>query len=577
VARGPTLEHATAGLPVLRSRASFDVAMTARLCGAGHRFGNPGACGVVASDWAEEVGLSKEILAFPPPRADVGQGLSEVCHASYRRLVVQLYGVVGDISEAEDLVQEAFVRAAAAGNRFLRTDNHEAWLRTTALNVHSRRRRKLRKFAKIRDRHEQPTDLSGPDQFVAIVSAVRSLPEPTRQMIALHYLADLPVAEVASILGCPVGTVKSQLQLGRESLAVTLGSWWAHSESESLLREFRERAEHLVPMPDLDELQWQGTRMRRVQIAVGPALVASALAIGGVVVTSSIGDDAIPPASGGTADTSAPKGAMELPPDGATASTPASGELVVSMWSRGRTGWDGWVYVYADGRVIWQRRGPLPATGWLEQRLTPEGVELVQAEILSTGLFDPAQSPFATDPDRPPPGSELGYGWPSYGDIQVRNGGRLILVPGRPGQAWMPEFDRLQQRVAELQSWLPSSAWEDREIRAYVPSRYAICPYRFTAPLGWSRILPLLPPSAQELFADARPWRWDDRTGGSTCFDVTTEEAHTVAAALDDARIRRSLHAPLAYQFDAPDPIAGTIGIDFWPFLPDGVPATTAE
>ena len=229
------------------------------------------------------------------------------------------------------------------------------------------------------------------------------------------------------------------------------------------------------------------------------------------MVTSSIGDDAIPPASGGAADTSAPKGAMELPPDGATPSTPASGELVVSMWSRGRTGWDGWVYVYADGRLIWQRRGPLPATGWLEQRLTPEGVELVQAEILSTGLFDPAQSPSATDPDRPPPGSELGYGWPSYGDIQVRNGGRLIFVPGRPGQAWMPEFDRLQQRVAELQSWLPSSAWEDREIRAYVPSRYAICPYRFTAPLGWSRILPLLPPSAQELFADARPWRWDDR------------------------------------------------------------------
>ena len=178
--------------------------------------------------------MSEEILAFPPPRADVGQGLSEVCHASYRRLVVQMYGVVGDISEAEDLVQEAFVRAAAAGNRFLRADNHEAWLRTTALNVHRRRRRKLRKFAKIRDRLEQPTELSGPDQFVAIVSAVRSLPEPTRQMIALHYLADLPVAEVASILGCPVGTVKSRLQLGRESLAVTLGSWWAHTESESV-------------------------------------------------------------------------------------------------------------------------------------------------------------------------------------------------------------------------------------------------------------------------------------------------------------------------------------------------------
>ena len=52
--------------------------------------------------------------------------------ASYRRLVVQLYGMTGSFDEAEDVVQEAFVRAAAAGYRFLDADNHEAWLRTTA-------------------------------------------------------------------------------------------------------------------------------------------------------------------------------------------------------------------------------------------------------------------------------------------------------------------------------------------------------------------------------------------------------------------------------------------------------------
>jgi DNA-directed RNA polymerase specialized sigma24 family protein len=41
--------------------------------------------------------------------------LSDVFQLSYRRLVVQLYAVVGDLGEAEDLVQEAFVRASAAG------------------------------------------------------------------------------------------------------------------------------------------------------------------------------------------------------------------------------------------------------------------------------------------------------------------------------------------------------------------------------------------------------------------------------------------------------------------------------
>jgi DNA-directed RNA polymerase specialized sigma24 family protein len=47
----------------------------------------------------------------------MGPTLGEVFDRSYRRLVVQLYGTVGDIYEAEDLVQEAFVRAAAAASR----------------------------------------------------------------------------------------------------------------------------------------------------------------------------------------------------------------------------------------------------------------------------------------------------------------------------------------------------------------------------------------------------------------------------------------------------------------------------
>ena len=70
--------------------------------------------------------------------------LRDVFDVSYRRLVVQLYGVTGSLDEAEDLVQEAFVRAAAAGRRFDRVENPEAWLRTTAINQHHSRWRKLR-------------------------------------------------------------------------------------------------------------------------------------------------------------------------------------------------------------------------------------------------------------------------------------------------------------------------------------------------------------------------------------------------------------------------------------------------
>jgi RNA polymerase sigma-70 factor, ECF subfamily len=156
--------------------------------------------------------MDEETLSVLQERAvPVGPTLRGVFDRSYRRLVVQMYGIVGDIHEAEDLVQEAFVRATAAGNRFLRVDNHEAWLRTTAVNLHRNRWRKLRNLAKIRHRLEQPTDLAGLDEHVAVVAALRTLPEAHRQVIALHYLADLPVAEVAETLGCAVGTVKSRL------------------------------------------------------------------------------------------------------------------------------------------------------------------------------------------------------------------------------------------------------------------------------------------------------------------------------------------------------------------------------
>ena len=168
----------------------------------------------------------KETLALghEPPPPDSYWSLHEVFDASYRRLVVQLYGVVGNAGEAEDLVQEAFVRASASGGRFLRVDNPEAWLRRTAINLHRNRWRKLRNFSKIRPQLETRSDLPGLDEHLVVVDGLRRLPEPQREVLALHYLADLPVAEIAVVLGVPEGTVKSRLMRAREALASQLGN-----------------------------------------------------------------------------------------------------------------------------------------------------------------------------------------------------------------------------------------------------------------------------------------------------------------------------------------------------------------
>jgi RNA polymerase sigma-70 factor, ECF subfamily len=149
----------------------------------------------------------------------------EIYEASYRRLVAQAYGVAGDRVEAEDAVQEAFARAVAAGARFRRVDNPEAWLRTVALNVIRRRWRRARLFSSLSPRLATPSDVPGiSEDHVAVVDALRSLPFQQRETIALFYLADLSVQEIAAALNVADGTVKSRLTRGRKALAGRLAT-----------------------------------------------------------------------------------------------------------------------------------------------------------------------------------------------------------------------------------------------------------------------------------------------------------------------------------------------------------------
>jgi RNA polymerase sigma-70 factor, ECF subfamily len=155
--------------------------------------------------------------------ADSGY-VQEVYQASYRRLVAQAYAVTGDRTEAEDAVQEAFARAVAAGDRFTRVDNPEAWLRTVALNVLRRRWRRARLFRAAEPRIATPAEVPGiSEDHVAVLEAMRRLPFQQREVLALFYLADLSVQEVAATLGIADGTVKSRLNRGRAALGALVG------------------------------------------------------------------------------------------------------------------------------------------------------------------------------------------------------------------------------------------------------------------------------------------------------------------------------------------------------------------
>jgi RNA polymerase sigma-70 factor (ECF subfamily) len=134
-------------------------------------------------------------------------------------LTRQLTLVTGNVNDAQDAVQEAFARAWQRWSTISRYDAHEAWVRTVALRLAVSRWRKARNAIVAWQRHGPPDALPGAgEDTVALVAALRQLPEPQRIAIVLHHLLDLPVTEVARETGVPSGTVKARLARGRAAL-----------------------------------------------------------------------------------------------------------------------------------------------------------------------------------------------------------------------------------------------------------------------------------------------------------------------------------------------------------------------
>src|SRR5215475_6555220 len=146
--------------------------------------------------------------------------------AYYRRLVAALYALTADYAEAQDLVQEAYVRALSRPKVFLDLADPEAWLRTVAMNLARtrwRRRRLFETLVRTGRVPPAPAQVPGVDpNRVALVAALQRLSRPTREAIVMHHIADMSVYEVAEALGVPVGTVKARLSRGRAMLASLL-------------------------------------------------------------------------------------------------------------------------------------------------------------------------------------------------------------------------------------------------------------------------------------------------------------------------------------------------------------------
>lgn len=142
---------------------------------------------------------------------------------SYPRLVAQLHAMIGSREEAQDCVQEAFVRAWSHRKTLEKVQHPDAWVRTTAYRLAVSRWRRRRKDDRVRDRSQLKDAPAGPNESrVVLMAALQQLPADQRRALVLHHLCDLPIAEVAAETGAAVGTVKARLSRGRTALAALL-------------------------------------------------------------------------------------------------------------------------------------------------------------------------------------------------------------------------------------------------------------------------------------------------------------------------------------------------------------------
>lgn len=146
----------------------------------------------------------------------------------YRRelpaMVALAAAVTGSTIAAEDIAQDALVRAYRRWDRLATYDKPGAWLRRVTINLalSTRKRAATELKARLR-RGPEPTLTPAPTHHDDVWAAVRQLPGQQRAAIALHYLEDRPVAEIAGILDCAESTAKVHLHRGRQALAEILG------------------------------------------------------------------------------------------------------------------------------------------------------------------------------------------------------------------------------------------------------------------------------------------------------------------------------------------------------------------
>lgn len=154
---------------------------------------------------------------------ETAESFTQFYRREFAPMVRLAAAVSGSHIAAEDIAQEALNRAHSRWDKISGYDKPGAWLRRVTINLSlSSRSRSRLEAARVEQLGPQTTVAQSAEPHTEVWDAVKTLPKNQRAAIALHYLEDRSVAEIASILGCGESTAKVHLHRGRKALFTLL-------------------------------------------------------------------------------------------------------------------------------------------------------------------------------------------------------------------------------------------------------------------------------------------------------------------------------------------------------------------
>jgi RNA polymerase sigma-70 factor (sigma-E family) len=144
---------------------------------------------------------------------------AEFAAAASPRLLRAAYLLCGNPHTAEDLAQTTLTKVFASWRRISQRDAAHAYATRTLVNTYlAEKRRKSSGEVITSDLPEPPIQQPSPESRIMVLAALATLPPKARVIVVMRYWADMSVEDVAQLLGCSTGNVKSQSSRALEKL-----------------------------------------------------------------------------------------------------------------------------------------------------------------------------------------------------------------------------------------------------------------------------------------------------------------------------------------------------------------------